>query len=238
VRLLLLLAFFLGASLSAHAESSAEAFRRGNEHASRGRWDKAISEYDQLARAGIKAPSLYWNWAQVATSQGRKGEAIWALQRAQELAPRDVSVPREIERLRAELGLDPSEISLGAFGDLRRVAARYRFDALAILFLALSVALLVGTNPRRPLSLGVLVLGLFLLAPYLLGGQAEARGVVVQKDAPLMDAPGAQSLALANLREGEVVPILEAEGDFVKIQDASGARGFANKNDVRRIGVE
>jgi uncharacterized protein YgiM (DUF1202 family) len=61
---------------------------------------------------------------------------------------------------------------------------------------------------------------------------------VVQKDAPLMDAARNDALALANLREGEVVPILGEEGEYVKIQDASGARGFAHRNDVRRIGVE
>ena len=83
-----------------------------------------------------------------------------------------------------------------------------------------------------------LLLGLALLSPLFGGRWREPRGVVVQKDAPLVDVPRADAVALANLREGEVVPLLGEDGDYVRIQDASGARGFAHKNDVRKIGIE
>ena len=80
--------------------------------------------------------------------------------------------------------------------------------------------------------------GLVLISPFLVAPFRGSRGVVVQKDAPLVDAPRDNAVALANLREGEVVPILGEEGSYVRIQDASGARGFALKSDVRRIGME
>lgn len=235
----LLLAATLSGSLAvAQSEAPSAVFRRGNEHAARSRWDDALVEYGRLAKDGVKAPSLYWNWAQAASASGRKGEALWALMRGRELTPGDSGMTREVERLRSELGLDPSEVSLGFLGDLRILARSFRFDALAIVAFLFSIIAVMGKKPRASVSLGGLLVGLLLTAPFVAGSWREPRGVVVQKDAPLMDAARNDAVALANLREGEVVPFLGEEGEYVRIQDASGARGFAHKNDVRRIGIE
>ena len=55
---------------SAQAEAPSAIFRRGNEQAAKSRWDDAITEYSRLAKDGVKAPSLYWNWAQAAFLEG------------------------------------------------------------------------------------------------------------------------------------------------------------------------
>lgn len=222
----------------AQTQASTDAFRRGNESAARSAWSDAIVEYKSLEGAGVKAPSLYWNWAQAASAGGRKGEAIWALLRAQELSPTDSGVGREIDRLRGELGLDPSEVSLGFQGDARRLARRFRFDILATLFLIASLGALLGKTPRPGWSLGAFLTAILLLVPIAGTAWRGPRGVVVQKDAPLLDIPRNDAVALANLREGEVVPLLGDEGEYVRIQDASGARGFAQKTDVRPLGME
>ena len=212
-------------------------FRAANEDAARGRYDAALAGYARLEASAVAAPSLYWNWAQAALGAGRKGEALWAFLTARQLVPGDGAPGREIEKLRAELGLDPSEISLGLEGDARLAARRLRFDLIALVILAASLAL--AFLPRgRPAAAGVLLaLAIFLLGPYHFAAWRQVRGVIVQKDAPLMDAARDDAVALANLREGEVVPILGEEGEFVRIQDASGARGFARRADVRTLRV-
>ena len=235
---LLLMATLLGSLAAAQSEAPTAVFRRGNEHAARSRWDDAIVEYGRLAKDGVEAPSLYWNWAQAASASGRKGEALWAFMSGRELTPGDASMIREVERLRGELGLDPSEVSLGFLGDLRILARRFRFDVLAIIAFLSSIIAVVGKRSRSSLSRASLLAGLLLAAPFVAGSWREPRGVVVHKDAPLMDAARNDAVALASLREGEVVPLLGEEGEYVKIQDASGARGFALKTDVRRIGTK
>lgn len=227
----------LAAAGSSQAQPDAPeiVFSRANESASQSRWEEAVSGYAQLAGAGVAAPSLYWNWAQAASASGRKGEAVWALTRARELSPQDPSVHREVERLRGELGLDPSEMSLGFLGDARALARRFRSDGLALACFILSAFAAFGSKPRTTLSRASFLIGLCLLAPILAGAFREPRGVVIQKDAPLIDAPRGDAVALANLREGEVVPILGEEGEYLRIQDASGARGFAHTDDVRRL---
>ena len=236
--LLALLLWTSAASAQTPAPASTEGFRRGNESAARSAWTDAIVEYQRLESEGVRAPSLYWNWAQAASAAGRKGEALWALLRAQELAPGDTGVARDLERLRGELGLDPSEVSLGLVGDARRLARRFRFDVIAALLFLASIVVLFGKTPRAAWSLGAFLAGLLVVAPLLGGAWRGPRGVVVQKDAPLLDIPRNDAVALANLREGEVVPLLADEGLYVRLQDASGARGFALKTDVRQLGME
>lgn len=225
-------------TLQAQTEDAATVFRKGNDAAAHSRWDEAVSEYARLSQAKVQAPSLYWNWAQAALGRGRKGEAMWALMRARDLAPQDATVMREVERLRAEMGLDPSEISLGFLGDARLIAQRFRFDAISIVLFLASLGAALVKNPRRLLSTSCFAAGLLAGLPLFAGAWREPRGVVVQKDAPLVDAPKTEAIALSNLREGEVVPLLGEEGEYVRIQDASGARGFAHKADVRMIGME
>jgi hypothetical protein len=235
IRLRAFLLLLAAAPLSAQPDSPDVVFKRGNESAAMGRWDDAVSEYAALARRDVRSPSLFWNWSQASAATGRKGEALWALLRAQELAPGDPNVARDIDRLRGELGLDSSEISLGFWGDVRRTARRFRFDVIALCLLVLSMAAMLGSRPRRFLSLATLVGGLLLISPYFANTWREPRGVVVQKDAPLLDGARSDAVALANLREGEVVPLLEDAGEHLRIQDASGARGFAHKSDVRTL---
>jgi len=230
------LLILLGAlPVRAQVPDNAAIFRSGNEKASLSRWDEAIEAYAKLDEEGVRAPALYWNWAQAAGASGLKGEALWALLNAQEQAPRDASIKREMERLRGELGLDPSEMSLGFLGELRALARRFRFDAVAI---ALMIASLAAVSRRKPrVALACFLVGLVMVSPFFAAPWREPRAVVIRKDAPLVDAPSLDAVALATLREGEVVPVLEQEGDYFRIQDASGARGFAHNRDVRRIGV-
>jgi hypothetical protein len=64
---------------------------------------------------------------------------------------------------------------------------------------------------------------------------ARPTGAVVRRGAPLLDAASPTAEAVGTLREGEVVPILERSGDYVRVEDSSGARGWAVATDVRTV---
>jgi hypothetical protein len=118
------------------------------------------------------------------------------------------------------------------------MARRFRFDLISILAFVLSGFLCFGNRRTPMIAFTVFLIGTLLAVPLLAGRWREPRGVVVLKDASLVDAPRRQGVALSSLREGEVVPILGEEGDYLRVQDASGARGFAHKDDVRKIGQD
>jgi hypothetical protein len=225
----------------ARAATPQERFREANEQARTGDYPKAIAGYRELAASGEESASLYWNWAQAATARGSRGEALWALLRARELDPGDAAVSRDVERLRAALNLDPAEIAPEPLASAARLARRFRLDLVALALLLASVVAHVASRLRPGLPAAAatawLTLGAGLLAACGPVAQTLARptGAVVRRGAPLLDAASPTAQPIGTLREGEVVPILEASGIWLRVEDASGARGWAHGDDVRRL---
>jgi hypothetical protein len=216
-------------------------FREATRQLQAGDTKKAIAIYRDLAATGAESGSLYWNWAQAATSKGAVGEALWALLRAREIAGADTPTAREIERLRQAANLDTAELAPDPLAAVARAAARFHLDLVAIALLALSLAghLLARAFPaaRWPVATAwlALALGAGTAAVALAGARARPTAVVVHRGVPLADAASPSASVLATLREGEVVPVLGASGAYLRIQDSSGARGWVTAGDVWRL---
>ena len=218
-----------------------ERFREANELARAGDYPKAISLYGDLAGSGHESASLYWNWAQAAAARGAQGEALWALLRARELEPGDRAVVRDVERLREALNLDPAEIAPEPLAAAGRWARRFRLDLLAIALLGLSlVAHALARLPPglrwagRAAAVG-LSLGLLAGVVPMAASFARPTAAVVRRAAPLLDAASPTAETTGSLREGEVVPVLESSGAWLRVEDNAGARGWAHVDDVRRL---
>jgi hypothetical protein len=225
------------------AETPDQQFDTANELALAGDYPKALALYRELAASGHESASLYWNWAQAASARGASGESLWALLRARELDPGDRAVRRDVETLRESMNLDPAEIAPEPLAAAARLARRYRLGEVAAVLLVFSL-LAHGAARFRPASgaiagLGWATLGLGLLMAGLpvAGMLARPTGTVVRRGAPLLDAASPSAEAIGALREGEVVPILEAGETWVRVEDASGARGWAHVADVRRLDI-
>jgi hypothetical protein len=231
----------LGLVLPAPASVPAERFREANDAARGGDYPRAISAYAELASSGAESASLYWNWSQAAAARGAMGEALWALLRARELEPGDKALGREIERVREGANLDAAEIAPEPLLALGRASRRFHLGDLALALGALSVLLHAAARrwpAQRPLRGGsVLALVLALLASVSPVGASFARptGTVVRRGAPLLDAASGTAETVGALREGEAVPILQESGEFLRVEDSSGARGWARAEDVRRL---
>jgi hypothetical protein len=225
------------------SETADERFDEANDRARAGDYPAAIGIYGDLASSGHESASLYWNWAQAAVARGAPGEGLWALLRARELDPADRAVRRDIERLRETLNLDPAEIAPEPLATVARLARRFRLDVVSALLLVLSLAahVLGKLRPGSPLSSPVawtaLGLGLVAAAAPAAGMLARPTAAVVRRGAPLLDAASPSAEVIGTLREGEVVPVLKPGGTWIRIEDASGARGWAQLGDVRRLDV-
>jgi hypothetical protein len=215
-------------------------FRRGNELARSGDYPKALATYRELAEGGVAGPSLYWNWAQAASARGSQGEALWALLRARELDPGDLAVAREIERVREAVNLDRAELAPEPLSAASRFARRFRLDLVAALLLGLSVLSHLAARFAAARSASAVAgfafgLGLLAAAAPVAGSFARPTAVVVRRGAPLLDQASPTAEVTGSLREGEVVPVLDASGEYLRIEDSSGARGWAMGSDVRRL---
>lgn len=223
------------------AASPDERFRSAGALARAGDYPGAIAVYRELAASGVESGSLYWNWAQAAQARGATGEAMWALLRARDVDPGDRALAREIDHLRTAANLDAAEIAPEPLHAAARFAQRFRLDLLAALLLAASL-LAHGAARALPLARwpvpatwGTFAAGLLLALVPLLGSRARPTAVVVTRGAPLLDAASPTATTLGTLREGEVVPVLERGGDYVRLEDSAGARGWAHVEDVRPL---
>jgi hypothetical protein len=234
-------AALLAFALLLQAPPQQEQFRAANEAVRGGDLPKGIASYAALAADDGESASLYWNWSQAAAARGTPGEALWALLRARELEPADRALGREIERLRESANLDAAEIAPEPLAALRRVSRQWHLGALALLFgmasLALHAALRLRPGSRALERLPAAFFAIALLAAVCPVAATFARptGVVVRRGAPILDSASATAEASGTLREGEVVPILQQSGAYLRIEDSSGARGWARGDDVRRL---
>jgi len=216
-------------------------FKEGNDLFRAGDYPKAIEAYREVAAAGAESASLYWNWAQAAQARGQTGEALWALLRARDVEPGDRALGREIERLREAANLDAAEIAPVPLAAIQRVSRRFHLDLVALLLLAGSVMLHAIT--RRTLAPGrlsvaadiTLGLGVLIAAAPLVGGFAQPTAVVIQAAAPLLDAASPTAATTGTLREGEVVLVLASSEGYVRVEDSSGARGWASTEAARPL---
>ena len=228
-------------AISAAPAAPADRFREAGALARAGDHPKAVEIYAGLADAGVDSAALYWNWAQAAEARGAQGEALWALLRARELDPGDIAVAREIDRLREAANLDPAELSPDPLAAVARAARRFRLDVVACALLVLSLLAHAalkrwrGSGLLPPLAWTALAFGLLLAAVPVAAGYARPTGVVVRRAAPLLDAASPTAESVGTLREGEVVPILESSAGYVRVEDSSGVRGWALRQDVRAL---
>ncbi|HEY2953694.1 MAG TPA: SH3 domain-containing protein [Candidatus Eisenbacteria bacterium] len=232
---------WLAVAASAHAKPGPQRFRDAGDLARAGDYPRAIALYDSLAASGTESASLYWNWAQVAAARGATGEALWALLRARELDPSDRAVRRDIDRLREAANLDRAEIAPEPLAAVARAARWFRLDLIAVLMLAISLGAHAVYRWRPSaarlarVAWASLAIGLGVAIVPVAGSLARPTGAVVRRGAPLLDAASPTAGPVGTLREGEVVPILETSGDYVRIEDSSGARGWALAGDVRPV---
>lgn len=237
----LILIMLLGTALRAQTAASAdERFRAANALARAGDHPRALQAFRDLAVGGHESASLYWNWAQVARARGAAGEALWALLRARELDPSERALAREIEALRAALNLDAAEIEPEPLAALARACRRGHCDLVAALLLALSLGAHAWARRRasrraQQAAWACALAGSLLAALALAAHSARPTAVVLTRGAALLDSASPTAATLGSLREGEVVPLLERSGPYVRLEDSSGARGWAHVDDVRPV---
>ena len=227
--------------VEAGGESPEARFAEANTLARSGDYPKAIASWAALAASGHESASLYWNWAQAASARGSRGEALWALLRARELDPADTAVSRDVERVREALALDAAEVAPDPRPVLVRWGRRMRLDLLALSLVVSSLGAGAWAHfgrARRPAATVAWVsgaLGGLLVAGLVAASTAGTLAVVVRKGAPLLDSASPSAEVVGALREGEVVPVLDASGEWIRVEDSSGARGWAHMDDARRL---
>jgi len=228
-------------------------FEAGNQAAFAGDHEAAIRHYQRLVEAGVEDADLSFNLGTVYAQSGQYGRAIQHFERALRFDPGDDDAQKSLEDARDVLITRRAEAEGEAVLDEGRgfgedLVRPFHEPLLAILLLVLELLFFGFWLLRRRaargklgLTIGAVVVGTLFLAVGL--GLLTKRGffrdgepaVVVRDRAELREGPDPRAARRGVAREGESAAILDADGDFLRVELGSGARGWLAKSDVGRI---
>jgi len=228
-------------------ESGSEGFAAAVEAYRGGDYDQALDQFAALADVEADAERralLRANAGTAAARTKRWGEAIWHLEAARRGLPDDPAVLRNLEQVRARVGLADDETTQFT-SSLRRLPLAFTERQMAQLVGALvAVALLLLAGWRaglfgRRLAWTALILGVVALGLHVGGDLArawDARRAVVLDRIAVRAEPEPAGRVLFHLSPGTVVSDEEQRDAWRLVETSSGARGWAPAAGVRPAG--
>lgn len=232
------------------------AFAEANRRYFAGDWQGARELYQRmLERFELEDAALYHNLGNACFRSGAYGSAILYYRRAQALEPesaladaldKNLDAARRTLQARYRAGSDSALVYASPADALYQATHIVGEAPLALGFLAAWVSLFLLLVMRRlrpharwPGRLAIAAFVLALLSGLLLWGRVVSESshqlaIVVASDALLRD--GRHELAQGReLAEGLEVKIVDAQGEWLQVELASGKRGWVSASQVKQI---
>lgn len=232
------------------------AFAEANQRYFAGDWQGAQKLYQRLLeRFEIEDAALYHNLGNACFRSGAYGSAILYYRRAQALEPdsaladaldKNLDAARRTLQARYRAGSDSALVYASPADALYQATHIVGELPLALGFLVAWVSLFgllvvrrLRPHTRWPGRLAIAAFVLALLSGLLLWGRVVSESshqlaIVVASDALLRD--GRHELAQGReLAEGLEVKIVDAQGEWLQIELASGKRGWVSASQVKQI---
>ena len=224
-----------------HATAAEQAFDKGD-------YAAAISNYEQLIKAGVVNGHLYYNLGMAYYRAGQRGDAVAAFLGARRYLPRD---PDTAANLRFVLGtirdkLEPelpkSWVNRVGFWIDRLTMKELAWVAVLICAfwgIAMTAVLLVPAWSKWRWYAGatVLVPGIVLLSLAAKGQDNERWGAVELAKAKVYSGPGTLNAVVFELQEGAPALVTEvAAGGFYRIQLSDGKKGWISGSQLKVFG--
>jgi hypothetical protein len=209
-------------------------------------FDEAATAFAALAAAepdAGRAAVLHADAGTAAARASSLGEAVWHLERARQLAPRDALAASNLSRVRALLGQGESEAAHFT-QTLRELPLRLtaaESDALCGAAIGLAALLLAARRlvPTR-LPRAVALLLLLLAAAWWPASRAawsasRDRAVIIPETAAGYAEPDERSETLFRLAAGTLVRAEDERHGFRLVESDAGARGWVRADAARRL---
>lgn len=226
-------------------------FNRANtEFYQQQRYKEAREAYDQIIRAGISSPDLFYNMGNACARIGNTAEAIAWYERAKQLAPRDPDIRANLKRLEP-VGNQPQHFLLMVpFAYIvNHVSLREWMAAFLVFFYTSGIAGslyfgLASTKSRGLFrrifhSAGVVAIavGLFAGVKYYQSAYIEY-AIVTKPNSAVYSGPGDKFSQVITAPEGTKVQQLDYADSkhlWVQIQLMDGQKGFIPASTLQKI---
>ena len=244
----LVLTLFLGVLANAQEDSL---FDKATEAYNKGRYDEAISYYEQILESGRHSAAVYFNLGNSYYKKNEIAPSIYYYEKALLLEPGD---PEILNNLRFAQNMTLDAISPMPQTDLQRFYKRLVFalslDGWAyagiffvLLFVAAYLIFLGSDTPNRKrigliTSLGGLLLALVCTALAYLqyrAYQKDQPAIVFASEIPVRSEPNERSSSAFLLHEGTKVQVLDSLDQWRKIALADGQNGWITAESIRLL---
>ncbi len=223
-------------------------FREANARYEQEDYTGAAQRYQKIVEGGWESAPVYYNLGNAFFKRNRLGEAILYYRRAQNLAPRDPEINKNLEYAREALRDDITGLPAG----IRRRAGRALAGWLslgewigitaAIYFLALFWLLVViFFRPLRkfsPAVLKTLLPALVISAALTLLAYSHyrtPRGIILAEAVPVRYGPLETDAAAFNLHEGTEVRVVRERNGWYQIALPDGTSGWLPSDSLGMI---
>ena len=232
-----------------NAMDNASLYNRANQYYAAKDYQNALNLYTELAERGVLHPYLYYNLGNTYFMLGKTGYALLYFEKALKLKPFDRDIKKNLEYANqaAQENIYPL-YSEGFFKYLRRAASYLKPKVLAwielfffTLFIALFHLYLFFPALRPLLKNRLIVGGIFFLVlltatiAYRVSEKRYPRGITVEKEVEVKDAPLAESEVRFILYEGSKTKTIEKRGEWIRILVADGREGWIVTESIRFI---
>lgn len=246
--LVILLVGALLANAGRADEGPSGSFSAGNQAYAAGRYDEAISAYQQVRTSGQESGALEFNLGNAYMKRGDIGRAIASYQRAARLLPRDPDVAANLAFARERANIAPPASALW-----QRLVAPFAYRAtsseLAAAFLILwwmfwMILAARHFSPAARFALGRAAMVVGLVAAIVAVSlavrvatvySAGAAVVVAGRDTPVRFEPTAQGTEHFVVTPGEDVTVREERDGWALVARTDGRRGWVQADAVERV---
>lgn len=207
---------------------------------STGEFDRAAELYEELIADIGYTPNILYNLANSYAGAGKTGAAILNYERAARLAPGDSDILGNLHSIKNNQGLfEPEPTPLERLASLAGmnqwlVTGLTAFGVGATLLL-LALPFHIAKRIQAPVLATctvLLVLSWFCATLHYRGWQAF---IVMEPDTRLTISPFAGASSVGEIKEGSTVFALERHGNFIRMRDESGRKGWLAQTAVQPI---
>jgi tetratricopeptide (TPR) repeat protein len=236
------LLLFGAASSIASAQATAQFAKANREYAS-GDFDAAVSDYEELVRAGQDTPSLFYNLGNAYFRKKDFGRSILNYERALALDPHHPEAQANLRIARDEaraLELTPTKMQHW----LALASANHYAVAAAITFwiCAFCVVALIFNHRRRGgliallfLSLSIFAIAIFAMWELGRGKNGDGLAIVIAASADARLATADNANRVLTLPAGSEIQILSQRGDWIYAALPNDLRGWMAAKSAEKV---
>ena len=241
IRFVTLAIFLLLTSAVMLRAQPAAQFTKANQEFAAGDYKAAIADYEELVRARVDTPNLFYNLGNAYFRQKDYGRAILNYERALALDPRHPEAQANLRVARDEaraLELIPSRSERWlAFANANEYAVT---AAIAFWIGAFALVIFIFNRRRAALALSILSMSIFTLAIFAAyeveyGKSGGGLAVVTSETADARLATADTANRVLTLPAGSEIQIVSRRGDWIYATLPNNLRGWLPANSAQQV---